>query len=624
MRSIQVEDVASTEWGGAVALEPRFAPMIERLERLAADSPRAHGYRVLAAGMLGYAVLAGILLLFLGLVIGIVVFLVLHPGAAGGGIKLLIPIGTVALSLILALRVEWPQPDGIAIGEAEAPSLHRSVDALRAATKGPRIHEVRITGEMNAAIAQYPRLLLLPSRNILFLGLPLLQALAPKEVEAVIAHEMGHFAGAHGRTASFIYHIRMRWSQLGERFSRGIVAGGLRRFFRWYGPWFAAYSFVLVRRQEYEADALAARIVGSATMGNALIRIAYQSARWHEGWSIIWTQAVERPDPPSSPYRLLGEVASAEPDETASEVLARALTRRRDLDDTHPSLSQRLAALDVVPELPPPYTEPAAAVLLGPALTTIVDRLDAEWHNTADESWAEEFGGRQELRAERQALEDRAGAEDLDYEGQHRLAQLVEVIDGPQHGADAFATVLERFPDAHGSRFRHGDALLDAGDEAGVASLLEAARGEQVLLTAALERIVRYGYATGREQLIETFEPQLDAAIAAEQEARRRSSTIDESTALRALKAEKQEELIQLTADVAGVKWLLAGVRDLENGPQIIFVFATQRKFTGTEVLDALIDAMLPAGDLIGIQHCNKRRWLTKRLRHFTTGVIRA
>jgi Zn-dependent protease with chaperone function len=528
------------------------------------------------------------------------------------------------LSLVLALRVEWPRPDGIVIDEAEAPGLHQSVDALRSATKGPRIHEVRITGEMNAAIAQYPRLLFLPSRNILFLGLPLLQALAPEEVEAVIAHEMGHFAGAHGRTASFIYHIRMRWSQLGERFSRGIVAGGLRRFFRWYGPWFAAYSFVLARRQEYEADALAARIVGSATMGNALIRIAYQSARWHEGWSLIWTQAVERPDPPSSPYRLLGEVAFAAPDETASEVLARSLTRQRNLDDTHPSLSQRLAALDVVPQLPPPFEEPAAAVLLGTALTTIVDRLDAEWHNTADESWAEEFGGRQSLQAERQALEDRAGVEGLDYEGQHRLAQLVEVIDGPQQGADAFATVLERFPDAYGSRFRHGDALLDAGDEAGVASLLEAARGEPGLLTAALERIVRYGYATGREQLIETFESQLDTAIAAEQEARRTSSAIDESTVLRALEAEKQEELIQLTASVAGVKWLLAGMRDLPNGQQIVFVFATQRSSTGTEVLDALIDAMLPAGDLIGIQHCNKRRWLTKRLRHFTTCVIRA
>ena len=622
MRSIQVEDIRSNQWGGAVALEPRFAPMIERLERLAADSPRSHGYRVLAAGMLGYAVLAGILLLFLGLAAGIVVFLVLHPGAAVGGIKLLIPIGTVALSLILALRVEWPRPDGILIDEAEAPNLHQSVDTLRTATKGPRIHEVRITGEMNAGIAQYPRLLFLPSRNILYLGLPLLQALAPEEVEAVIAHEMGHFAGAHGRTASFIYPIRMRWSQLGERLSRGIVAGGLRRFFRWYGPWFAAYSFVLARRQEYEADALAARIVGSATTGNALIRIAYQSARWYEGWSLIWARAVERPDPPSSPYRMLGEVAFAAPDESASDMLARALTRQRDLDDTHPSLSQRLAALDVVPQLPPPFAEPASIVLLGPALTTIVDRLDAEWHNAAEESWAEEFSARQDLLAERQALEDRAGVEDLDYEGRHRLAQSVEVIDGPQQGADAFAAVLEGFPDAHNSRFRHGDALLDAGDEAGVASLIEAARGEPALLTAALDRIVRYGYATGHEQLIATFEPQLEAAITAEQEARRTSSAIDESATIRALEAEKREELIQLTAGVAGVKWLLAGVRDLANGQQIVFVFAARRDFTGAAVLDALIDAMLPAGDLIGIQHGRGRRWLTKRLRQLPTGVI--
>ena len=70
------------------------------------------------------------------------------------------------------------------------------------------------------------------------------------------------------------------------------------------------------------------------------------------------------------------------------------------------------------------------------------------------------------------------------------------------------------------------------------------------------------------------------------------------------------------------MKWLLAGVRDLANGQQIVFVFAARRDFTGAAVLDALIDAMLPAGDLIGIQHGRGRRWLTKRLRQLPTGVI--
>lgn len=623
MRSIRVAEVGATAWGGSVALDARFAPMIERLERLAAQSPRGHGYRVLAAGLLGYAVLVGVLLLAVGISLAIIATLVAHPGAAVVWIKLLVPMGTIALSLILALRVAWPEPEGIVIDAAEAPRMHEVVDRLRCATRGPAIHEIRITGEMNAAITQYPRLMLLPSRNILFLGLPLLQALPPEEVEAVIAHEMGHFVGAHGRTASFIYRIRVRWSQVGERLPGGIVAGALRRFFHWYGPWFAAYSFVLARRQEYDADALAAKVLRPDDIANALVRIACQSARWHEGWSSIWAQAVERADPPSSPYRLLGGSALLDPDDIASDRLERALDRQPDLDDTHPSLSQRLAALGMVPQPPPPFARSAASVLLGSALEELVDRLDAEWHTAADESWAEDFRARQDMLAEREVLEHRAAADGLDREGQHRLAQLVEVIDGPREGAKAFAAVLDAFPDAHGSRFRHGEALLDSGDESGVASLLAAARGEPALSTAALGCIVHFGRASGREDLVATFAPQLAAAIEADEEARRASSAIDESATIRPLAPETRDALVELTSGVAGVKWLLAGVRDLAGGPQIVFVFATARGYTGGEVLDALIEAMLPAGDLLGIQHSRRRGWLTRRLRQLARSVVR-
>lgn len=623
MKSIQVGEASANAWGDTVVLEPRFASMIGRLEALAASSPRSHRYRVVAAGMLGYVVLASVLLLIIGLVVGIIAILISHPGGAAGGIKFIIPLGAVIVSIISAMRVEWPQADGIVIDKADAPDLHQMIDGIRHSTRGPHVHEVRITGDMNAAITQFPRLLFLPCRNILFLGLPLLQALTPQEVEAVVAHEMGHFVGAHGRTSAFIYHIRARWSQLGQRLPAGIVAGGLRRFFGWYGPWFAAYSFVLARRQEYEADALAARVVGAANMGSALIRIACQSEHWNKGWSQIWSQAAERPDPPVSPYAMLGEMMLVEPEGAASEALTRVVACDCDLDDTHPSLSQRLAALRISPEIPKPFSKSAATVFLGPALVGILEKLDAIWHSAADECWAEDFNDRRQLHSERQMLEARAASEHLDYEDRHRLAQLVEVIDGPQQGAEAYAAVLTEFPEAHGSRFRYGDALLDTGDEAGIASLLEAARGEPALLIAALDRIVRYGYDTQNDELVERFRPQLDAEAAAKQELDKASSAIDETVVLRPLDPATREELAQLTSHVAGVKWLYAGERDLANGRQIVFVFAAQRNFSGREVLDTLLDEMLPVGDLIGIEHCRNRRWLTNRLKSLETAIIR-
>ncbi|QAY75223.1 M48 family metalloprotease [Sphingosinicella sp. BN140058] len=624
MKAIRVEQRPQHGWGATFALEPRFAPMVERLERLATRDPRSHARRVLTAGLLGYGVLGATLLLPLALCAGIIIFLVAHPGATVIGIKLLVPTGAVGLSVILALRVDWPGPEGFAVTQSEAPELYRRIDRVRDAVKGPRIHDVRITEAMNAAITQYARFLFLPSRNVLLLGLPLLQALEAREVDAVIAHEMGHFAGRHGRTAAFIYHVRTRWMQLAERLPTGIVAAGLRRFFAWYGPWFAAYSFVLARRQEYEADARAAAIVGPETMSNALVRLECQTARWHSGWSLIWSQAVERPDPPASPYRLLATTALGEEDESAANTLARALAENPDLDDTHPSLAQRLAALGETPRLPPPIVFPAADALLGSALPDIVDRLDAAWHAVAAPAWAEDYQAHVDMRAERAALEARAAEEALDENSHHRLADLIEAIDGPRSGAEAFAALLARFPDAQGARFRYGDALLDAGDEAGIEPLLQAAAAEPALHGLALGRIVRYAHAQGRADLIEAFAPRFEAAVEADEKTRRESSVIDESVELHPLDEQRRDELVAHVSEVSGIAWLRAGQRNLAAGPQIIFVFKAAPHHTANEVLDALIEAILPSGDVLGIEHSRSRRWLTSRLQQLPNNVIRA
>lgn len=614
MRSIDAGPSVSVAWGAVAPLDLRFAPLIARLETLAVERPRSHAARVLAAGLLGYMVLAAMLLAALAMVGGIVAVLFVFPAAIGGAIKLLIPIGGIALTLLLALRVRWPAPDGVAVSAGESPELHHTVDRLRAATRGPRIHEIRITGAMNAAITQVPRAFPLPARNLLFLGLPLMQALTLREVEAVIAHEIGHFTGRHGRTASFVYHIRTRWAQLSERLPEGIAAGLLRRFFGWYGPWFAAYSFVLARQQEYEADARAAAIVGADAMAQALIRTECAAARWQAGWTAIWSQATERTDPPRSPLRTLAAAIAEMPDDDGT-ALADALAIAPALGDTHPSLAQRLAALGTAAAPPPPLIAPAAETLLGTALPRLIDRLDADWHAGADEDWAATHAGHAALLAEREGLDRAAASGSLDEDGLFRHAQLIEAIDGPAAGAAAFAALVDRFPDAPRFRFRHGDALLDMGDEAGVAELLAAAEAMPALQLAALERIVAFGDQQDRTDLFEAFQPRYLDAVEAWETATRESERIDESVVLRPLDPDQQADLAARAATVEGVRWLYAGVRDLTGGPQLVLVFAPARQFTGTEVLDALIEALIPAGDLYGLEHHLRRRWLTTRLK---------
>jgi len=42
-------------------------------------------------------------------------------------------------------------------------------------------------------------------------------------------------------------------------------------FFDWYAPYFGAYSFVLARAREYEADRCSVEVVGKANAARALV-----------------------------------------------------------------------------------------------------------------------------------------------------------------------------------------------------------------------------------------------------------------------------------------------------------------------------------------------------------------
>jgi Zn-dependent protease with chaperone function len=70
-----------------------------------------------------------------------------------------------------------------------------------------------------------------------------------------------------------IYRLRKRWQQLMQALDREEHWGKFVfvRFFDWYAPFFAAYSFVLARANEYEADRCAAQATDPRHIADALI-----------------------------------------------------------------------------------------------------------------------------------------------------------------------------------------------------------------------------------------------------------------------------------------------------------------------------------------------------------------
>ena len=90
-----------------------------------------------------------------------------------------------------------------------------------------------------------------------------------------MAHEYGHLAGSHGRFSAFIYRLRITWGTV-QNFAQRIQ-GWLGRLIAplvgWYAPYFNAYTFVLARSDEYQADAASADLVGAAAAARGFVSV---------------------------------------------------------------------------------------------------------------------------------------------------------------------------------------------------------------------------------------------------------------------------------------------------------------------------------------------------------------
>ena len=111
--------------------------------------------------------------------------------------------------------------------------------------------------------------------NSLVLGLPLMAGLPRAQFRAILAHELAHASRYHGRFGSWIYRLRTTWDSVlsyvtEERHWTRVL---LDVFLKHYVPYFDAYSFVLIRNHELEADRAAVELAGRDAHGQALVAL---------------------------------------------------------------------------------------------------------------------------------------------------------------------------------------------------------------------------------------------------------------------------------------------------------------------------------------------------------------
>ena len=338
--------------------ESKYAAMIARLEDESVAHPRRYQTKVALLALLGL----GVLLLIVGMAgLGLLLLagIALAMLTSGGKLLLLIiklgkllflmavPLWMLIRSSFKALFVRLPAPKGRELQPHEAPALFDALASLRQRLGGPRFHHVLIVEEVNAAVVQRPAFGLLGwPRNYLLLGLPLMERMTAAQAMAVVAHEYGHLSGAHGHFGAFIYRLRLSWAtiqSLAEQWS-GLSGRLLQRIIGWYAPYFNAYTFVLARANEYQADRCSADLVGASVAADALKLVNLAGPQYEAFLDATLAQIREQPRPPTD---LPQKWAALEaPDEQqAQRWLQQALQREVNPHDTHPRLLERLRAL---------------------------------------------------------------------------------------------------------------------------------------------------------------------------------------------------------------------------------------------------------------------------------------
>jgi len=281
-----------------------------------------------------------------------------------------------------------------------APEIFALIDGVAAATSQPRPSEVYLLNDVNAWVTQRGGMMGFGSRRVMGVGLPLVNSLTRAELQAVIAHEFGHYVGGDVGLGPWIYKTRAAIA----RTMAGLDQSYLQWVFNLYGRMFMRLTMAVSRQQEFVADETAAHISGAAPMVSALKKVAMLAP----AYSAYLQQEVL----PILQYGFLPPLAEgfdrfiASPEtRTAFDRMAREqIGDAAGEFDTHPPLSERVAALERLPVVQAANTtERSLPMLANPekhallllehnAGTDTVRQLNAiTWDDVGDSIYAKEW-----------------------------------------------------------------------------------------------------------------------------------------------------------------------------------------------------------------------------------------
>lgn len=522
---------------------------------------------------MGYGYLFFILLICLGFLGGLLVVAVKSPILLLFLVKskLIIAVGLVAYVMMKSLFIKIPAPEGYRLKYDQAPELFEAIKKYQSDLETAKIHEVLITPELNAAIQQSPRLGIFGwQKNSLILGAELLMVLSPREVMAVIAHEMGHLSGNHAKFNGWIYRVRIGWMNILYTVANinAVARWVFGKFFGWYAPYFSAYSFALARANEYEADQMAAQVTSADALAAALAGTEVMSKMvFNHYWEQLERQAIHGSRITASAYTDLQQVvlnAKLQPNEL-EQTLQKAMKVRTSNDNTHPSLRDRSRAVDGRIQFTFDPHHSAAVTWLGSQFNEIMNHLALDWVEWNQARWK---ALRSQGKQAKKQLESLLQKAELSTEEWVEQAHIQLFLDGEKGALPTFKAIHQKDPNEPSALFHLGSALLERNNPKGL-KLLHQLLTHEEYGQAAGQRLFAYYHEHDRHSEAENVLLQIEQNMDSENEFLNELSEIKPDDAFYQVEfdQEEQEQIKKSLRHFPGIKHLWVAGRRLKTRP---------------------------------------------------------
>lgn len=483
-----------------------YEGLIKRLEAKAENNPATFRTTVFLLSITSYLVLllmfaAAGLILYAAITIPDRIHYVLIAG--------------IAISVIPALYVtarafftRLSPPSGVEVTAETAPALFKVLAKMRKKLNGPAFHRVVIDHDFNAAISQVPRFGLFGGyRNHLVLGLPYLYGVTAEEMLATIAHEYGHVAGNHGKLGAWVYRQRITFGDVQEHAKETAEDSWfntvLYKMITYAAPYINAYTFVLSRQNEYEADNTATEIIGAKPNASGLIRGDLLGNWIHEEfWPKLYKQAQSSPTPLFKPYSAMKLAFASSMNVWSTEEKLQAVWRiPSGLSDTHPALSDRVIAIGEKPVLPEPVKVCAADRILGKLAGKLAMQFDAEWWKDERPKWQDYHQRYTKAKVKIDQL-SATPMQGLSVQDLQELAFLKLEFDSGAAAKPILAHMLSRQGGPYSkAEFEYGCILINEGNGNGLTHLTNAAKADKTLRESAGEVGYYYLLRTKNEEV---------------------------------------------------------------------------------------------------------------------------